>query len=314
LETYKVFEDVIPVPKIYKIGDKIKYPVFLKPDVGQGTKGTHKVEKLADVEFYLNEDSSLLILEYLPGKEYTVDCFTNSEGKLLFSEGRERRRINNGISVNTMRVENPKFRELAKAINEKISLQGAWFYQVKEREDGELVLMEIAPRIAGTMGLFRVMGVNFVQLSLFDKMGLTVEVLLNDIDIELDRALFARFSIKKDYNFVYIDFDDTIIVDGLVNVDVLKFLYQSRNLGKKIIILTRHERDIKKSLLEFAISLDLFDDIIFVEKNGSKSDYILHKDSIFIDDSFAERQEVNESLGIPVFGLDALEGLMVYRL
>lgn len=311
--TYEVFEKLLPTPIIYNVNSEMNFPVFLKPDVGQGSKGTYKVNSKKEVDFYFAKDSTLLALEFLPGKEYTVDCFTNKNGELLFAEGRERIRINNGISVNSKQSQNPKFRELAEIINKTLSFQGVWFYQVKERDNGELVLMEIAPRIAGTMALYRNEGINFIQLSLFDRMGIDVSILNNKLDLEIDRALFSRFSLKKDYNYVYVDFDDTIIVNNTVNTDVIKFLYQSKNLGKKNILITRHLWDIKESLMKYAISELLFDEIIVVEKSKLKSSYIKHLESIFIDDSFAERKSVLETLNIPVFSIDAVESLFNWK-
>ena len=311
--TYELFEKLIPTPKVYEINEQMNFPIFLKPDVGQGTKGTYKVNTKEEVDFYFRKDPTLLALEYLPGKEYTVDCFTDKNGQLLFAEGRERIRINNGISVNSKQTKTPKFKNIAKIINQTISLQGVWFYQVKERADGELVLMEIAPRIAGTMALFRAVGINFIQLSLFDRMGFEVSILNNQLDIEIDCALFSRFSIKENYDYVYIDFDDTIIVDNAVNTDIIKFLYQARNNGKKIILLTKHKQDIKETLSKFAISTLLFDDILLLEQNQNKSGFIKNTNSIFIDDSFAERKEVFDTLKIPVFGLDAVESLLLWK-
>lgn len=312
-KTYNLFNKHIPTPIVYDTKGKMDFPIFLKPDAGQGTKGTYKVNTQEEVDFYLKKDSSLITLEYLPGKEYTVDCFTNKNGKLLFAEGRERVRILNGISVNSRPTNNPKFQELAQIINKTLSFQGVWFYQVKERANGELVLMEIAPRIAGTMALYRALGVNFTQLSLFDRMGINVSILKNKYDIEIDRALFSRFSIKENYGCVYIDLDDTIIVNNTVNTDVIKFLYQSRNMGKMIILLSKHKGNIKEPLSKFAISELLFDDIIIIEQFENKSDYIKNMSSIFIDDSFAERKEVSDKLNIPVFGLDAIESLFTWK-
>jgi predicted ATP-grasp superfamily ATP-dependent carboligase len=307
-KTYQLFEKLIPTPKVYSITDKMSFPIFLKPDVGQGSKGTYKVNTKDEVDFYFKKDQTLLPLEYLPGKEYTVDCFTDKNGILLFAAGRERVRIYNGISVNSKQVTHAQFERMAEIINKTISFRGVWFFQVKERANGELVLMEIAPRIAGTMALFRAEGVNFIQLSLFDRMGIEVSILHNKLNIEIDRALFARFSIKNDYACVYIDFDG-IIVDNSVNINIMKFLYQSKNLCKEIILLSKHKQDIKKSLKKFAISDLLFDEIIVLEENEKKSDYITNRNSIFIDDSFAERKEVFEKLHIPVFALDAVESL-----
>src|SRR4030067_1320385 len=291
----------------------MSFPIFLKPDAGQGTKGTYKANTIKEYEFYFKKDPTLLALEYLPGKEYTVDCFTDKNGTLLFAAGRERTRIYNGIRVNSKPVTDARFQEIAEIINKTLSFQGVWFYQVKERSNGELVLMEIAPRIAGTMALFRADGVNFIQLSLFDRMGIGISILRNNLDIEIDRALFSRFLIKNDYTCIYIDFDDTIIVNNSVNTNIMKFLYQSRNIRKKIVLLSKHKHDIKESLKKFAISELLFDEIIVLNENDKKCDCIANMNSVFIDDSFAERKQVFDKLHIPVFALDAVESLLLWK-
>ena len=102
--TYELFRELIPTPQVYAPTEIMSFPVFLKPDVGQGTKGTYKANTREEIEFYVKKDSTLLVLEYLPGKEYTVDCFTDRNGTLLFVAGRERRRIYSGISVNSKQV------------------------------------------------------------------------------------------------------------------------------------------------------------------------------------------------------------------
>lgn len=310
LKTYNIFKTLLATPYIYSLHEAIKFPVFLKPDVGQGSKGTYQADSKADIEFYLNKDPSLLILEYLPGKEYTIDCFTDKNGNLLLAKGRERARICNGISVNSKPVNDTRFQEIATIINNQLSLRGVWFYQVKERINGDLVLMEIAPRIAGTMALFRADGINFAQLSLFDRMGVSVKIIQNNLTIEIDRALSSTFSITNNYEYIYIDFDDTLIINNFVNIDIIKFLYQSKNIGKKIILISKHCKNIHDSLKKYAISELLFNDIIILNKNDRKCDYITNKNSIFIDDSFSERDEVFTKLNIPVFALDAIEALI----
>lgn len=311
--TYELLRDSIPVPQMFNKDHSLVFPIFLKPDVGQGSKGTYRVTSRQEIEFYLEKDPTLLIQEYLPGKEYTIDCFTDKSGQLLFSEGRDRSRISNGISVNSRPVHNIRFQELASIINSKINFRGVWFFQVKERMTGELVLMEVAPRIAGTMALFRGIGVNFIQLSLFDRMGYPVSIINNNIEMEIDRALFARYKLEFDYDIVYVDLDDTIILGDQVNSMIIMFLYQARNSKKRIVLLTKHIRLVKETLRGVALSESLFDEIIVIDRQHKKSDYINEKKAIFIDDSFAERKDVNDVHNIPVFGLDAVECLLDWR-
>jgi len=88
-ETYIKFKDLLPVPKIFKDPLKIdKFPVFVKPDKGQGSQNTFKVNKKNLLKILLDSDPDLITLEYLDGHEYTVDCFTDRKKGLLFCSGR----------------------------------------------------------------------------------------------------------------------------------------------------------------------------------------------------------------------------------
>lgn len=309
MKTYNYFKDILPIPTIYNINEvKSKdFPLFLKPSVGQGSKGTKKVNNIDELNHYYT-DNQLLILEYLPGEEYTVDCFTNYKGELIYCQGRIRDRILNGISVNCKAVNDINFSILANKINDNIKMNGAWFFQLKRRQNGELVLMEIATRVAGTMEFERGYGVNLILLSLYNALNIDVSISKNNYEIEFDRALTGKFKINYDYDKIYIDFDDTIIIDNKVNPEAIAFLYKSMNNQKKVIALTRHKNNIMETLEKYHIG-PIFNEIINVEKNEYKSKYIDTKKAIFIDDSFKERKEVYDNCQIPVFDIDMLEYL-----
>ncbi len=309
--TYEILKDTILCPKTYNIDDEnIEYPIFIKPDVGQGSQGAKKINNKKELDIEYNNNKNIVISELLTGKEYTIDCFTDRYGQLLFAGGRQRTRIKSGISVNSYPVDNPEFIAIAEKINSVIKFRGMWFFQLKENKDGKLALLEIAPRIAGTMGMYRGLGINFAQLALYDAMDFKVDVIKNNFNIEIDRALFAKYKHNIEYNTVYIDFDDTIIFNDKVNTDAIKFLYQAKNENKKIILITKHANDVKQTLAKLHICDSLFDEIIHLKKEDEKSVFIKDKNSLFIDDSYSERKKVFENLNIPVFGIDALEVLI----
>ena len=311
LKTYSRFNGIVPTPKVYDREDLAEsdLPLFLKPDVGQGSKDVYLAKTSEDIEFYTKKNPSLIILEYLPGKEYTVECLTNKEGKLLFYEGRERVRIQNGISVNTVTVEDKRFKSIADKINQTVGLRGGWFFQVKENTERDLVLLEIAPRIAGTMALVRAKGVNLTLLSLFDRMGYDIDVFENTYKIVVDRALENTYQHDIKYGHVYLDFDDLVVLEGKVNPNVMAFVYQCLNNHIKVHLLTRHKEDLSHSLNKHRLN-NIFDDLIWIKNENGKYEYIKEKDAIFIDDSFAERKKVHDKLGIPVFDAHMLESLM----
>lgn len=308
-KTYGVLNGVIPVPDIYNsIAEIPEFPVFIKPDVGQGSVGIRKIQAAMEVEDL--DFDKYLCLELLPGAEYTIDCFTNDDGKLIYCRGRGRNRIKNGISVNAVFVDNPLFTEYGKLINERIKQRGGWFFQLKEAKDGTLKLLEVASRIAGTSAISRCIGANLPLLTLDLYRGVRIEdTIINGYEIELDRALANNYHIKLDYDMVYIDYDDTVTTNGKLNLSVIKFLFQCVNNGKKIILLSKHEGDILQELSKWKIS-DLFDEVLHLDRNEKKSDYIKSNNAIFIDDSYGERKMISNNCGIYVFDTNSIECLL----
>lgn len=299
--TYAVLKDTVRTPVLYNDSSLInEFPVFLKPDVGQGSKGTLRANNLNDIYQATLNDPTLLIMEYLPGDEYTVDCFTDSEGVLLYSQARKRARIQNGISVNSKSVIGDEFVQFASKINKEIKFNGAWFFQVKRDKSGQLCLMEIAPRIAGTMALSRISGVNLPLLSLYQQEGVKVSIIQNKIGVEIDRALSNMYRFDKPIDTVYVDFDDTIVFEDKVNPFVIGFLYKASGIGIKIVLITKHAGDIYKTLSKYKIAENLFDSIVHLDALEEKKIHI-EGDSIFIDDSYAERHAISKELNIPVF-------------
>ncbi len=315
-ETYNFFAGESFIPETFTSVDAVKkYPVFVKPAIGQGSKGARLIESRHDLEEALCKDASLIICEHLPGMEYTIDCFTDYSGKLRVIKLRDRQRIRAGISVRSEKQEiDHRIKLIADIINQRLKFRGAWFFQVKKNEAGEYRLMEISPRIPGTMGLSRNMGINFPLLTLFDFWGYDVDIIDNGYRILLDRAFYNAYEIDYLYDYVYLDFDDTLVISGKVNTDLIRFLYQASNEGKKIYLLTKHRGDIRRDLRTYKISEDLFDDIFVLSNEQKKTDYIKEKKAVFIDDSFAERKQVYNECGIPVFDVDMVESLIDCRM
>jgi hypothetical protein len=308
--TYELFSGKVRVPRVFSFPEeRLAFPVFLKPAVGQGSRGTHLAMSEEEVRFYTEGNPDLLILEYLPGEEYTVDCFTDRHGDLRFAGARKRTRVVSGISADTSPVSGIEFREIAEIINSTLAFRGAWFFQVKRNADGEPVLMEIAPRVSGSMGLYRNLGVNFPLLSIFDAMELDVEIMCNEHHLVMDRSLGCRFDADIRYENVYIDLDDTILLRDKVNPMAAAFLYQCRNKGIGVHLITRSADDVGETLRRHALEA-LFDSVTHINDERPKSDFISAPNSVFIDDSHAERREVFEKLGIPTFAPDALESLV----
>ena len=311
LKTYKKLEGLSFLPKyeIFIKANKPSFspPYFLKPITGQGSKGILKAEtrdELTKLE-QAHDLENYLICELLPGKEYTVDCFTNFKGELVFCEGRVRDRTTNGISVSTFRIVDKKFKQIASEICSKIPMNGAWFFQVKRNARGKLILLEVGARIAGSSTYARYCGINLSLLNIYNifKENFSVPPLRSDV---LVQKRFKSYSIPRfAFDSVYFDLDDTLIVDNRLNRKVMNFLIWCLNNKKAICLITRHKGDLKQTLKNYRIS-ELFDQIIHIQDKKPKADFMKLSKAIFIDDSFAEREAVRLKLKIPVYSSQTL--------
>ena len=289
----------------------LPFPVFLKPNDGQGGKGTYTAENHEDLTFYLGRAPDLLVTEFLPGEELSVDCFTDLNGRLLFIGPRSRERIQMGISFRSTTIEvTEEIKQIAHCLNEKVSLNGAWFFQIKKDHKGRFKLMEFAPRQSSTSGLYRHTGVNFALLSLFNSMGKPVEIMQNNYPVQLDRCLYNRYKAALVFRRVYIDLDETLIVEKHVHERAMAFLYQCRNCGIQIVLLTKHRHDVRETLSTCGISERLFEDIIQITDSQEKWSFINPEGAIFIDNYWFDRRAVKEKFGIPVFDVDGIECLL----
>ena len=308
-DTFRCF-DFCPVVYSPSYGD-LPYPVFLKPDEGQGGKGTAIASDRRDLEFHLSKAPDLLVTEYLPGEELSVDCFTDRGGNLLFAGPRTRERVQMGISFrSTALALTDEVRHIAERINSTVALDGAWFFQVKQDAGGRYKLIEFAPRQSSTMGLYRHAGVNFALLSLFNGLGLPIAILRNDYAVQLDRCLHNRFKADLRYTRVYIDLDETLIAGRQVHDRVMAFVYQCRNRGIAVVLLTKHRHDLKATLHDSGIAESLFERIVHIAEDANKWDFIDPEGAIFVDNHWHDRREVAARLRIPVFDVDAVECLL----
>ncbi len=302
------------LPRVYHTPDEVQtFPVIIKPAESQGSQGFAILENAAQLRYeWQNRTAEQVVCEYLGGEEYTVSCFTDRHGALRFTSCRDRRRVKSGISVRSALVPTePRVAEIAAAINRRLKLRGAWFFQLKKNQSGDYRLLECACRVAGTACVERAAGVNLPLLTVFDALDMDVEIEPQTDRVEVDRALHNVFRVGIDYDEVYLDFDDTLILRGRIHFTVLRFIYQCVANKIPVILLTRHDTDVTADLKAYRIDPALFDRIICLPRSARKIDHITPSPkALFIDDSFAERKAMQEAFGIRTWGVDAVEALL----
>lgn len=295
-------------------------PVFAKPDDGQGARGAVLIETRAALESAAAR-GGMVFCQYLPGDEYTVDCFTDHNGDLLFSGPRRRERVMYGVSARSVNLPlTEEFREIVDAINARLRFRGYWFVQLKRDANGRLMLLEICTRFAGTFGVSKSMGVNLPLLALCDFAGMDVEVVCNRGRVIADKTFIDRYELQLDFERAYVDWDDTVTRDSgkSVNPFIIALLYQWRAKGRRLVLITRHASThadtLREHMSRLRVSADLFDEIIEIGTDEEKTSYMDDAlPSIFLDNSFAERRKAAEIRHMPVFDVSNADCLFDWR-
>lgn len=308
--TYNLFRDYSWCPFVFNLEPDI-YPVVCKPDQGQGGQNVYKISSSDELNSKLKDVIDPVVVEYLPGAELTIDCFTDRNRNLIWIQPRTREKVKAGISMKSKFFDlDDELENIAKDINGKVIMRGPWFFQVKQDLHGKWKLLEISSRIAGTMVAQRAKGVNLPLMAIQDYLERDLTTIpINQVEL-VERAIYTKPKFNFAFNTVYIDFDDTIILNNKIVVNSLAFLYKMRNLNKKIVLITRHENILTETFSLYAISDKLFDGVIHITNGEPKSKFITEKNAIFIDNHFIERKEVFEKCGIPVFDVDYMNFLI----
>ena len=110
--------------------------------------------------------SPLLVMDFLPGKEWSVDCFGyyQDEQYHCIVIPRTREEIRTGITFSGIVKYNEKIIEICKKIAQDLKIEYVFGFQFIEREDGVPIIIEANPRIQGTMVMSTLAGANLIYL------------------------------------------------------------------------------------------------------------------------------------------------------
>lgn len=309
-KTYEKMKNYDFIPKVYKKEEVKTYPVFCKKDTDQGARHAYKIENKNELEMYTKDD--MIICEYLPGEEVTIDCFTDKNRKLLFCNPRAADRILAGIDVHARRIAlTDEIKYIAESLNKEIEFRGYWFFQIKKAVDGKYKLLEISTRLPGSFSLSRCLDVNLPLMALKDFDGQDIELTFNNIEIEADKQFFGKYKLGIEYNSVFIDFETCFEIMDNIDAFFMMYLYQCLNKNIEIDLITQNKEKMEKYLIKNKIDRNIFKNIFEISREKIKD--VLTEKSIFLsnDDNLKNilRKEINEYC----FSNNIIEALIDWR-
>lgn len=142
----------IPTPEAY-LSSQISfssahYPLLVKSRYGSGSKSVFKVENKEELKFFINHVPNPVMQEFVNGREYTVDLFSDFNGKVLTVVPRERIEMLCGESYKGKTVKDTQMIEYAKDLAEKLQTIGHITLQCI-KNDNEIKFIEVNPRFGG---------------------------------------------------------------------------------------------------------------------------------------------------------------------
>src|SRR5690554_812561 len=162
--TYKFFtENNWRTPKTWvgsELPEKPKFPVFVKPRMGMGSKGAQKVTDKTQLHYVLSQDSDFLVQEFISGSEYTLDVLANFDRRVLSIVPRQRLEVRNGEVSKSRTFRREDLLYQGKNIVEKMGAIGPVTLQCIDH-GGKLYWIEINPRFGDGIPLTIEAGVDY---------------------------------------------------------------------------------------------------------------------------------------------------------
>lgn len=156
-----------------------KCPVVVKPPTSNGMRGVRIIDESVNLKdmFYFEKPTGLystmenlrrvldsffpelLVMEYLPNDEYTVDLLSADKTIVV---PRKRDIIKSGITFNGTVEKDDEIIEYSKKLSRTIGLKYAYGFQFKRDGKNTPKLLESNPRVQGTMALSTFAGANII--------------------------------------------------------------------------------------------------------------------------------------------------------
>lgn len=175
LRLLEACEGVVPLPRYAVFDDTFApdgwdFPLLVKPRTGSGSRGIEIARSPAELGA-LPRGAHLLVQEFLPGEEYSVDVLASGNGEIIAAVPRVRMKVDSGIAVTSRTLHDMDLEEFARAVARRIGLTYTANVQFRRNVNGVPALLEVNPRFPGTMPLTVRSGVNMPLLSLRDVLG-----------------------------------------------------------------------------------------------------------------------------------------------
>ncbi|MCM1163909.1 MAG: ATP-grasp domain-containing protein [Muribaculaceae bacterium] len=162
----------LPIPATYRGGRPV-FPLIAKPRHGSASRGIMVVRDVTDFRRVLRMPDYMMEQYIENHKEYTVDAYISMTGEIQCVSPRLRIEVLGGEVTRSVTVDYPELKLMATDVIRKARLVGPVTLQfIRDTDTGQLMLMEINPRLGGGVVCSIHAGANIPEMMLRDFLAL----------------------------------------------------------------------------------------------------------------------------------------------
>lgn len=154
-----------------KLGSELnksdKFPIFVKPKFGRGSRGIRVINSFDEFEAYLllekYNSNDIIVQENIKGIEYTIGVLTNNLNQIL-SISTKRIITKKGITIHALTENNSIIEDAVLKINNQLKPCGPYNVQLFLDENKNVKIFEINPRFSTTSIMSYEGGINEIEV------------------------------------------------------------------------------------------------------------------------------------------------------
>lgn len=152
------------------------WPCFIKPLRGSASHGTARLENRKQLDAHIHVfGEQMLVQDYVPGPEYTIDVYKTRAGEVKAVIPRQRLTVRGGEVDQGVTIDDAELIDSARVLAEQIDgLWGVFCCQCRRPEGKEPHFFELNPRFGGGAPLSIAAGANLPLYLLQEVTGRTV--------------------------------------------------------------------------------------------------------------------------------------------
>lgn len=155
---------------------KIDFPVFVKPVVGDGSRGTSKVENITKLEELVKYNDNLIIQEFIDGIEFDIDAYIDTiSGELVDIFIKRKISTTIGGADKVVSYYDEDIVSLTKKLCKSLDIKGPVNIDLF-KVNGEYYISEINPRLGANYICAQELGKNYCKLIMNNMLGKINEV------------------------------------------------------------------------------------------------------------------------------------------